>query len=85
MRDKHEQPLGLAAVLSPASVLSLQEVCSNKYAIHPSIFLYRISKISHYAYCYTVGLRQLNCLGLMSGYVGDKLNKYDTVCECHSW
>jgi len=34
------------------------EVCSNKHAIHPSVFLYRISKISHYAYCYTVGLRQ---------------------------
>ena len=43
------------------------EICSNKHAIHPSIFLCRISKISHYAYCYTIGLRQLSCLGLMSG------------------
>ena len=52
--------------------------------IHPSIFRYRISKISRYAYCYTVGLRTswidewvfaINLTGLT----------YDTVCACHSW
>ena len=60
------------------------EVCANKHALHPSIFLYRISKISHYAYCYTVGLRQLSCLALMFAINLTGMT-YDTVCVYHSW
>ena len=47
------------------------EVCSNKHAIHdPSIYFCTGSrKLAIFAYCYTVRLRQLNRLGLMSGCV----------------
>ena len=45
--------------------------------MNTSIFLYRISKISHYADCYTIGLRRLSCLGLMTVDVCDKLDRYD--------
>ena len=50
------------------------ELCSNKHAIHPSILLYRISKISHYAYSYTF----VSWIVLDWWVdVSDKLNRYD--------